>query len=42
MVDRVRACLKHWRERGVLRSLQGLDGILVWEIDRGRIADQRE
>jgi hypothetical protein len=32
MVDRVRACLKHWRERGVLRSVQGPDGILVWEI----------
>jgi hypothetical protein len=42
MVDRVRACLKHWRERGVLRSVQGPDGILVWEIDRGRIVERRD
>jgi len=31
MVRRVGACLKHHRNKGVLRSVKGADGFMLWE-----------
>jgi len=34
MVRRVGACLKHHRNKGVLRSVRGPDGFILWESAR--------
>ena len=34
MVKRVGACLKHHRNKGVLRSVKGPTGFMLWEVSK--------